>query len=47
MEKPTKTTKRTRRTPVKTQQAPLRKKFRYLKKYVELVPDPWELGLDN
>ena len=47
MEKATRTTKQTKRAPAKTTKAAPRKKFHYLKRYVELVPDPWELGIEK
>lgn len=43
MEKPTRITKQTRRTPSKIQKVAPRKKYTYLKGYRELVPDPWGL----
>jgi len=47
MEKTATTKKQTRRAPAKTPKVAPRKKFRYLKRYVELVPDPWELGIEK
>ena len=41
-------TKKTVGTRKKKSAQPLAKpRYRYLKKYVELVPDPWELGIES